>query len=87
MSEKIYIGKGKESKYGIKFSICLSDIPEEHTFEYNGKTFVKLEITQMRKADDRGKTHTVTVDTWKPEEKVETRVDTSEEKDNSGLPF
>ena len=33
----------------------------------NGKRYVNLKITEMRQPDDRGNTHTVLVDTWKPD--------------------
>ena len=66
---KIYVGKGKAGKYGVKISVCLSDLPKEHINEYKGKKYINLEITEMKRPDDYGKTHTVTVDTWKPEAK------------------
>jgi hypothetical protein len=64
---KIYVGKGKKSNYGIKVSICLSDLPAEHiTTANNGKKYINLEVSEMKQPDQWGKTHTVTVDTWKP---------------------
>ena len=71
MSEVIYVGKGKRSKFGYRFSVCLSDIPAEHINEFNGKKYINLELKEMRQPDKFGKTHTVTVDTWKPEAKLE----------------
>ena len=73
---KIYCGSGKtiEGKFGefYKVSICLSDLPKEHTFDYNGKTYVKLEVSKKREADQYGKNVSVCVDTWKPnQDKVE----------------
>jgi hypothetical protein len=50
-------------------SLCLSDLPKEHINEFNGKKYIRLEVTERREPDKFGKTHTVTVDTWKPEEK------------------
>ncbi len=85
MSEpKIYIGKGKASKFGIKLSICLSDIPKEHVNEYQGKKYLNVEVTEMKQPDKFGKTHTVTVDTWKPEPK---EPDNSLEPAGDDLPF
>ncbi len=74
MSEKLYCGKGKviEGKYGkfMKLNLCLSEIPEEHQQQArNGKTYANLNVSKMKQPDDRGNTHTVTVDTWKPEQK------------------
>ena len=71
MSDVIYVGKGKQSKFGYRFSVCLSDLPAEHINEFNGKKYINLELKEMRQPDKFGKTHTVTVDTWKPEAKPE----------------
>ncbi len=80
MSEpKIYVGKGKAGKYGTKISICLTDLPKEHINEYKGKKYINLEINEMKQPDKFGKTHTITVDTWKPEPK-------SDAPDNSVAP-
>ena len=70
--EKIYCGKAVErtNQWGQYFSVnlCLTDIPEEHVRTLdNGKRYVNLKITEMRQPDDRGNTHTVLVDTWKPD--------------------
>ncbi len=69
MNEKIYVGKGKAvGQYGnISFSVDL-DALTPHAFEYNGKRYVKLIMSQMRQADQYGKTHTVQIDTWKPDQ-------------------
>jgi len=68
---KIYCGKGKEinGKYGAfyKINICIDDIPVEHMFKAkSGKRYVNLLVSEMRQPDDKGNTHTVLVDTWKP---------------------
>ena len=67
---KIYCGKGKEidGKFGrfMSINICLDDIPAEHVFKAtNGKRYVGLSVSEMRNPDEKGKTHTVTVDTRK----------------------
>ncbi|OGZ04953.1 MAG: hypothetical protein A2845_04435 [Candidatus Lloydbacteria bacterium RIFCSPHIGHO2_01_FULL_49_22] len=69
MNEKIYVGKGKVvGQYGnISFSVEL-DALQPHAFEYNGKRYVKLIMSQMRQPDQYGKTHTVQIDTWKPDQ-------------------
>jgi hypothetical protein len=72
---KIYCGKGKEinGKYGAfyKISVCLDEIPAEHIFKAkNGKRYATLNMSMMRQKDDRGNTHTIVVDTWKPSPKV-----------------
>jgi hypothetical protein len=89
MSEKIYCGKGKASKYGIKLSINLTDLPREHMNEFNGKMYINIEVTEMREPDKYGKTHTVTVDTWKPDNTKRPADDRLPEggKDGDQLPF
>ena len=79
---KIFVGNGKEHKYGIDISVCLSDLPKDHIFEYNGKKYIKLKVNSKKKPE-YGKTHSVEVNTWKPEGN---RVETIE-KENDDLPF
>lgn len=67
---KIYVGSGKEfGQYGnVAISICMEQI-QPHVYEYQGKHYVKLNISKKQFADQYGKTHSVSVDTWKPENK------------------
>ena len=48
MSDKqkaIYIGNGvKQNESWLKSSFCLTDIPKEHMFEFNGKKYIKVNI-------------------------------------------
>ena len=71
MSDKIFVGSGKVfGKYGqIGVNICLSDLPEEHIFtsDKNNKKYIKLNISQKRQPDNYGNTHSVEVNTWKPD--------------------
>ena len=72
MAEKIYVGNGTSKFDGnqVACSVCLTDLPQEHMFEYNGKKYIKLQ--EKKEVDEYGKTHYVAVDTWKPEPKKET---------------
>ena len=87
MSEKIYVGKGKESQYGVRIDICLDAIydyaKEKIEKATNGKKYIKLNVNPMRQQDDRGNTHSVSIDTWKPEKKAEKPADAAE----SDTPF
>lgn len=72
--KRIYIGHGKKVKtYDlVNFSVCLSDIPtgpDTPIFEYKGKNYVKLVIGAKRETDQYGKTHSVWIDTFKPEKR------------------
>ena len=73
MEDKIYVGSGTEKFDGnlVSCSLCLSDLPKEHVFEYSGKKYIKLNVQKKKQADEYGKTHFVAVDTWKPEPKAE----------------
>tara|TARA_R110002020_G_scaffold236346_6_gene448663 strand:- start:2234 stop:2494 length:261 start_codon:yes stop_codon:yes gene_type:complete len=83
--EKIYVGNGVSKFDGqmVSMSVCLSDLPTEHMFEYNGKRYIKLNVSAKKGGvDEYGKTHYVTVDTFKPEQKK-----AEEKKEEADLPF
>ena len=82
--DKIYVGNGKENEqYGfVNFSVCLTDLPQEHVTEFKGKKYINLTVSKKRETDQYGKTHTVTVNTWKPEGQTQ-----SSGKDEDSLPF
>lgn len=72
MANTIYVGNGKKQNDGWrKSSLCLSDIPQEHIFEFNGKKYIKLNINDKDQVDQFGKNVSISVDTWKPEQKQE----------------
>ena len=81
--QKIYVGSGKKtSQYDIvNISICIDDL-QPHIFEYNGKKYAKLTVAAKKEADQYGKTHSVWLDEYKPEEKVE-----QSSKPEPNLPF
>jgi hypothetical protein len=80
MAEKIYVGSGKKAeKFDIvNISVCLTDIPKENIFDYNGKKYVKLVVAAKKESDKFGKTHYVAIDTFEPKKK---------EDESSDLPF
>jgi hypothetical protein len=86
-NEKIYVGNGTSKFDGnmISCSICLTDLPQEHMFEYNGKKYIKVNVSAKKDgADQYGKTHYVAIDTFKPEPKKEEQPAKAEDED---LPF
>mgnify|MGYP003625798873 CR=1 FL=1 len=92
--QKIYCGSGVEKFDGglIEISVCLSDIPQEHRFDYKGKWYAKLKVQKKRETDEYGKSHYVCVNTFKPDNKEEVKVEQpvakkEEEKVNPDLPF
>ena len=89
--EAIYAGSGKtvSCQYGefFKVTVCLSDLPKEHLFEYNGKKYVKLDISKKKETDQYGKNVKVQVDTWKPEANIVNSTPKTVAVDDSDLPF
>lgn len=86
MSEKIYCGKGKSNAYGIRMRICLSDIPQEHISEFNGKKYANIDINKLRQVDQRGNDHTAVVNTWKPQGQQQNTIQPVDD-DPDSLPF
>lgn len=74
--EKIYVGNGKEHVFQdggkqIKIRLCLDGLKELHE-KYGftsdaGKHFLTIIVNERREKDTYGNTHSVTVDTWKPD--------------------
>ena len=89
----IKVGKGVEKFDGglIEISVCLSEIPQEHRFQYEGKWYTKLKVNRNRDGvDDYGKSHYVTINEWKPEAKAQKPappVAKKEEEVSPDLPF
>lgn len=69
MGERQYVGKGKViGKFGdIKIGIKATDLKP------NEKGYVNLIVSEMRKPDDWGNTHTVYVDDFVPAGERKTR--------------
>jgi len=83
MNEKKYVGNGK--KVG-SYDLVNFTISEEKArgswIEYNGKKYLKLTIAPKKETDKYGKTHTIWVDEYKPEQPKEV-----EQKEETDLPF
>jgi predicted RNA-binding protein (virulence factor B family) len=48
-------------------SYRIKERAKEHVTEFKGKKYINLTVSKKRETDQYGKTHTVTVNTWKPE--------------------
>jgi len=70
MSDKIYVGNGKQvADYDmVNVNLCLSDIPKEHINEFQGKKYIKLTVAKRRVPDNYGRTHSVSVDIYEPKQ-------------------
>lgn len=76
MADKIYLGSGKEKVFNdggsvISVHLTLNDIAD-HFKNYgytatNGDKRIKLNIGSRREIGTYGETHTVVLDTWKPD--------------------
>lgn len=57
---KKYIGKGKkvENMDIVEVSLNMAEL-QNHSFEYEGETYVKFNIAKLIEPDQYGKTHTV----------------------------
>lgn len=71
--KKIYVGSGKSfGKFeDVNIDICLSDLPPEwiKKSEKNGKKYIRLTVSKKKEADQYGKTHAVTVNTYVADKK------------------
>jgi len=75
MNDRIFCGNGKQiTDWKIGISVCLDDIPQEYiTRSRNGKQYINLDVCERKGgADQYGKTHSVEVNTWKPERQATT---------------
>ena len=65
---KNYIGKGKQvdNMDIIEVSLKMAEL-QNHTFEYEGETYVKFNVAKLKEPDQFGKTHTVYVSVKEPE--------------------
>lgn len=64
-----YVGKGvKVSQFDlVNISIAKSKL-EPHWYEYNGEHYIKLTVGGLRETDQYGKTHSVWINDYKPNE-------------------
>jgi hypothetical protein len=65
---KKYLGKGKqvENMEIAEVSLKLAEL-HDHTFEYEGETYVKFNVAKLKEPDQYGKTHTVYLSVKEPE--------------------
>lgn len=84
MSDKVYVGNGKKAgNYDIVNISISEEKVRDHWFDYNGKKYLRLAVGGLREPNQYGKTHSVWVDNYKPEEKNQPRTAQA----GDGLPF
>ena len=95
MADKIYVGNGKRKtfdngSYIVKFALNLKDLKkaEEYVYEMNGIKYINLEIGEKKISPDQwGRTHNVTVDTFKPDPKKQSEHRVEKQDDSEDIPF
>ena len=100
MSEKIYVGAGKERKFdnggsSIKVYLELDNLKkywEEYGYtSESGKHMLKLDVNTRREISSNGFTHFICIDDWKPDNQIDNyKPAESQNKNNTddnGIPF
>jgi len=87
--EKIYVGSGKKAvNYDIvNITICLDDKLKEHIYDYKEKKYINLTVAAKKETDQRGKTHYVAINTFKPDESKQQNETQSNDNQDDDLPF
>jgi len=77
MNEKKYVGNGKQvGKYELVNFTISEEKARDSWIEYNGKKYLKLTLGKKKEVDQYGKTHTIWVDEYVPEQQKEQKVET-----------
>ena len=72
MNEKKYVGSGKKvGNYDLVNFTISEDKTKDAWIEYNGRRFLKMTIGKKKEVDQYGKTQSIWLDEWKPDEKSE----------------
>ena len=83
MNVKKYVGNGKKvGTYDLVNFTISEEKARESWIDYNGKKYLKLTIGAKKEVDQYGKTHTIWVDEYKPEQQAQ-----SQQKEETDLPF
>lgn len=90
VKQKKYVGKGKQAgQYEmVNISIAKSKV-EKHWYEYNGEWYLKLTVGKLKEVDQYGKTHSVWVDEFKPDDSkvADTKPSQPQAVSTTDLPF
>jgi len=86
--EKKYVGRGKKAGNFdlVNFSISESKV-KDSWFEYNGERYLKMTIGALKNPDNYGKTHSVWIDEYKPNDNQSPKPKKQAEDLKSDLPF
>ena len=85
--KKIYLGSGtKKSGNWFKATLKAEVLNTAHWEEYEGKKFLRININVNDEPDKYGKDISITLDTWKPDNKPKEEPSTKTD-DGETLPF
>ena len=103
MSEKIYVGNGKEQtverKSGGSFTVLKLSFSKKDLqvmlANVNEKGYINTDVLKRKEPNQWGQTHYLVIDDWKPEKKAEEKANESAKasgyvetpKDDGDLPF
>ncbi len=89
MKKRIYLGNAKKNQeYDlINGSICLTDIPKEFINEFQGKKYLPITIGSKKEVDQYGKTHSIWVNEYKPDEEAPKQYSPKPQSLEEDLPF
>jgi hypothetical protein len=61
----IFCGSGKQThETFLNIALCLSDIPKDEVYEFNGKKYVNITAVKKKAVDEYGKTHFVKINDY-----------------------
>ncbi len=86
MNEKKYVGNGKKvGNYDLVNFTLIADKCKDSWIDYNGKKILKLTMGRKKEVDQYGKTHTIWVDEYVPNNARQN--ETTKELPTPDLPF
>ena len=85
--QAIRLGSGKKiNETFLSSSLCITDALE-HSYEYNGKRYVKVNINIYAEPDQYGKNVKITLNDFEPKAKVNTNDNTFAIYSKDDMPF
>jgi len=89
MSEKVYVGNGKEieTQYGKMMKISFSEEDVQKLQENLKNKWVNCVVKERREPSEKGTTHYLEIDQFLPNKEYKKKDEVSTEEDINNLPF
>ena len=85
--QPIRLGSGKKiNENFLSSSLCITDALE-YAYEYNGKKYIKLNISIFAEADQYGKNVKITLNDYEPKTKISTNDNSFAIHSKDDMPF